>query len=919
VIRLFDLPGAAAALVFLSLSVTTSTARGQVVAAEPETPIDVPVPNGVPAVEAQVTLQLVVDTTGHVESAVVFSRVPADAPAAFDQAALDAVKKATFRASTRDGRQVRSRVEYVVVFHAPATSSATAAASAPADAGAPDAASAPEAAVVAADTAADAGAPDAANAPEATVASAPLPPVAASIPQALSHGPSVPVTLNEQDEDYAQVVEVRGIGWSSPRGIGDIRIKRELLEASPRQQTSEMLSAAPGFFVDHEDGEGLGNDVYLRGFDLEHGSGIEMRVGNVPINNPVHVQGQGYADVNFIIPEVVRSIRVLEGPFDPRQGDAAIVGSAYFDLGMEHRGTELKASYGSFNQARVVGIVAPEGADEETFAAFAVRQTDGFGENRASQSASMNAQYSFDAGLRDHVRLLATAYGARETLPGVVRQDDVDAGRIGLYDSYPFFTQGQGVQAARVILGADFDHVAPTGARFEFAPWAMFTNFRERQNYTGNIFSSQLDPELAGGMGDLWETTNVESAVGVTSRFHAAPWHFGSWFEATTEPGVYVRAGHTDQAKSLLSPTTLEAWDRRLDAGLDTLDAGAYLDLDLRFWKRLRISGGVRVDLLYVSVNDHLLYDVAAAQALTPNLAAAPADVGVVPGSLRATQGVAVGPRVTAQYDITPELTPVVSYGEGFRSLDATANVATSTGSMLTPPAPGTIGGAGPSIREGASPYSKVRSVEAGFRAQTLDAGYTATLSVFETWVDNELVFEATSGGFTTEGASVRRGIVASAVAKPVDWFLGSVAASVQSGTFNTLVAGVVHYIPQVPPVVLRADVTAHGKLAVVYGRPLTGRVGIGYTFLAGRYLTEATSAIKGPSYNILNANGSIRYANVELGVDGFNVLDLHYADDQEYYPSNWSVNLGTARASSAVHDIAAPPLTVVGSLAVYF
>ncbi len=879
-------------------------------------PIDVPIPNGVQAVEAQVTLQLVVDAAGHVESAVVASRVPADAPAAFDQVALDAVKKAAFRPSTRDGRAVRSRVEYVVVFHPPATEGeATAASSSPADAGAPDAAG-----PAATGTPADAGAADAASgAPATIIASAPSSAVAMPVPPTPSTRSSAPLTLTEQDEDYAQVVQVRGIGWSSPRGIGDIRIKRELLEASPRQQTSEMLSAAPGFFVDHEDGEGLGNDVFLRGFDLDHGSGIEMRVGNIPINNPVHVEGQGYADANFIIPEVVRSIRVLEGPFDPRQGDAAIVGSAYFDLGMEHRGTELKGSYGSFNQARVVGIVAPEGADEETFAAFAVRTTDGFGENRASQSASMNAQYSFDAGLRDHVRLLATAYGARETLPGVVRQEDVDAGRLGLYDSYPFFTQGQGVQASRIILGADFDHVAPSGARFEFAPWGMFTDFRERQNFTGNIFSSQLDPELAGGMGDLWETTNVEFAVGLTSRFHAAPWHFGSWFEAATEPGVYVRAGHTDQTKSLLNPNTLQAWDRRLDAGLDTLDAGAYLDLDLRFWKRLRISGGLRADVLSVSVNDHLLDDLAAVQALSPNLAAAPADVGVVPGSIRATQGVALGPRVTAQYDITPELAPVVSYGEGFRSLDATANVATSVGSMLSPPTPGTIGGAGPSIREGATPYSKVRSVEAGFRAQTPKESYTATVSVFETWVDNEIVFEATSGGFTTEGASTRRGLVASVVAQPFEWLLGSVAGSVQSGTFQTLVAGVVHFIPQVPPVVLRADVTAHGKLAMVSGRPLTGRIGVGYTFLAGRYLTEANSAIKGPSNNILNANASIRYANVELGVDGFNILNLHYSDDQEYYPSNWSVNAGTPRASSAVHDTAAPPLTVLGTVGLYF
>jgi hypothetical protein len=145
------------------------------------------------------------------------------------------------------------------------------------------------------------------------------------------------------------------------------------------------------------------------------------------------------------------------------------------------------------------------------------------------------------------------------------------------------------------------------------------------------------------------------------------------------------------------------------------------------------------------------------------------------------------------------------------------------------------------------------------------------------------------------------------------------VAASETSGTFNTLVAGVVHYIPQVPPVVLRADVTARGKLMDIGQRPLTGRVGVGYTFLAGRYLTEINDTIKGPSNNILNANASVRYANVEIGVDAFNLLNLHYADDEEYYVSNWSVKPGTPLASSAIHVIAAPPLTVLGSLALYF
>lgn len=509
-------------LLMVGLGLAPSIVRAQVVAAEPEAPLTAPFPEGAPAIETQVVLQLVIDSSGRLESAVVTSRAPASAPASFDTLALEAAKRATFHASTRDGRAIRSRIEYVVVFHPPE----------------------------ALRTAAPASAAVPLTAPQP---SARTPVAAPATPRRETSATPAPLSTNEQDEDYSQInISVHGVGWPSPRGIGDLRIKRELIDASPRQQTSEMLAAAPGFFVDHEDGEGFGNDVYLRGFDLEHGSGIEMRVGNVPINSPVHVQGQGYADANFIIPDVVRSIRVLEGPYDPRQGDAAIVGSAYFDLGLPNRGSVLKATYGSFNQTRVVGIAAPEQALDETFAAFAVRKTDGFGQNRASESGTLNAQYGFDIGTRDHIRLLATAYSVRSSLPGVVREGDVNSGLIGAYDSYPYFSQNQGVQTSRVILGADFDDSASDGAHFEFAPWIMWTNFRARQNFSGNIYSSQIDPELAGGLGDLWETTNAETAMGASSRFHAAPLHVASWLEATTEPGVYVRAGHTDQTTSLL-------------------------------------------------------------------------------------------------------------------------------------------------------------------------------------------------------------------------------------------------------------------------------------------------------------------------------------------------------------------------------
>ncbi len=841
--------------------------------AEPASPIVAPFPASAPHVEVQVTLQLVIDASGAVESAVELARAPKDVPDAFVEAAIEAAKAAKFVPSTRDGRAIRSRLEYVVVFRAPAEAVQSSQSSPPADA----------------------------EAPAAVEPSVPQP----SGPTAPAQRTAAPVS----EAANAGEVVVQGVSWASHRGVGDIRVDRETLTASPRQRTSEMLSAAPGFFVDHEDGEGLGNDIYLRGFDLDNGSGIEMKVGGVPINVPLHIHGQGYADVNFIIPEVVQSIHVLEGPYDPRQGDAAIVGSADFNLGVVERGYQLKTSYGSFGQARLVGIAAPRDANEETFAAFSLAETQGYGQDRASKSASVNAQYGTDLTHADHLRLLATGYGAHAGMPGVVRQDDVDAGRIGYYDAYPHYNStypancdsascaepAQGVSSSRVILSAELDHRTDTGAEFVFAPWFMWTDFLSRQNYTGNLNSSNLQPDLPS-LGDLWQLTNRESAGGVTASFHAPPRRVGKVLELVSEMGVAVRAGNSDQTKNLVNPANLAPWDYRESYGLNTFDLAAYLDLDLRFWKKLRVSGGARVDFLDVDIENKLA-------GVVP-----PVPTGALQGSTTNVAGVAPGPRVTVAYEALPELTPVVSAGQGFRSLDAASltlcnGAAVAPNSQLPPCKPG-------------SPYSAVTSFEAGIRSAVDRGRFTATLTAFQTNVANELVFAVDSGGYETERASKRRGIIASILARPTSWLLASSALSVQTATYDTLVAGTSHYVPSVPAYLLRVDVNAHGELLRLSDVPVTGRAGVGYTLIGGRHVNDN---IVSPANHILNALASVRYRFVEVGIDMYDVLGLKYADDTQYFTSNWSLTPGQQRASGGVHIVAAPPRTTLGTLTLYF
>ncbi len=118
------------------------------------------------------------------------------------------------------------------------------------------------------------------------------------------------------------------------RGTGPARAASEFnldigeLRAVPRGSAAEFLSLAPGFFLSQHGGDGKANQIFLRGFDAQHGQDVEFTVGGMPSNDVSNVHGQGYADLNWVIPEVVDRLRVLEGPYDPRQGDFAVAGSA---------------------------------------------------------------------------------------------------------------------------------------------------------------------------------------------------------------------------------------------------------------------------------------------------------------------------------------------------------------------------------------------------------------------------------------------------------------------------------------------------------------------------------------------------------------------------------------------------------------
>src|SRR5206468_929260 len=143
-----------------------------------------------------------------------------------------------------------------------------------------------------------------------------------------------PLAAHADEEPQPQQVVIEGargsrLGTVDSASAGSIGQKDLALRTMYRP--GELLEAAPGLIVSQHSGEGKANQFFLRGFNLDHGTDLAITVDGMPVNMRTHGHGQGYADVNFLIPELVQSMRVRKGPYFADEGDFASAGALRID------------------------------------------------------------------------------------------------------------------------------------------------------------------------------------------------------------------------------------------------------------------------------------------------------------------------------------------------------------------------------------------------------------------------------------------------------------------------------------------------------------------------------------------------------------------------------------------------------------
>src|SRR5580704_9932219 len=149
---------------------------------------------------------------------------------------------------------------------------------------------------------------------------------------------------------------IAGGAAAPPTMASQMTVTGQELNARPVARPGEILEAVPGLaVVMHADG-GKANQYYLRGYNLDHGTDLAIFVDDMPVNLPTHAHGQGYADLNWLLPETVDSLNIRKGPYFADVGDFATAGSLFINLRDSVDKNLVEATYGSFDYMRLFGM-----------------------------------------------------------------------------------------------------------------------------------------------------------------------------------------------------------------------------------------------------------------------------------------------------------------------------------------------------------------------------------------------------------------------------------------------------------------------------------------------------------------------------------------------------------------------------------
>jgi TonB dependent receptor/TonB-dependent Receptor Plug Domain len=649
---------------------------------------------------------------------------------------------------------------------------------------------------------------------------------ALALPAFANHGGPVtgaPQTIIIQGRHYDNA-----IGTQDAASAGTIR--RELLESRPAQRPGEVLEFVPGVIVTQHSGDGKANQYFLRGFNLDHGTDFSTRINGMPVNMPTHGHGQGYSDMNFLLPELVDRVEYRKGPYFATVGDFAAAGSADIRYLHSVAAPFAQVTLGENGYRRGVaggsGTVAP---GITALGALEALNTDGPW-TVPERVRKLNGLFTLSGGTRArgwHVS--AMGYRSHWTATDQVPQRLIDAGSLngqpfGRFDSLDPSTGGD---SRRSSLSADWHNDGPAG-RTQISAYAL----RYALDLNSN-FSYALERPADG---DQFKQTDRRSVYGVDAE-HTFNHDIGEW-PARTVAGLQlrhdrIRVGLYDSVERRITKTVR-------DDAVHQTQLGLFAQTSVEIRPELRAVLGLRADRLQARVDALSL----------------PANGGRAHDSL-------LSPKFTLVWAVTPKTELFLNAGRGFHSNDArgmTATIDPRTGNPV----------------DAVPVLVPLTGTELGLRTEAV-AGLQSSVSLWGLRSASELVYIGDAGGTEASLGSRRRGIEFSNRWQPLPWFLLDADFAFSHARLNDG--------SRIPNAIDRVASVA-GTLKNLQGWTAS----LQWRYLGAGALVEDNSVRSLPSstfnLRVTRSLGSVAGARASVTLDVFNLFDRKVNDIQYFYES---------------------------------
>jgi hypothetical protein len=428
------------------------------------------------------------------------------------------------------------------------------------------------------------------------------------------------------------------------------------LNMQPAKSAQDLLRLIPGLFIAQHQGGGKAEQIFLRGFDADHGTDVNISVDGIPVNMVSHAHGQGYADLHFLIPETVAGYDFGKGPYYTDKGDFNTAGYVAYYTKPAVDQDEIKMEVGQFQTLRLLAIVnllsdsAKKRGESAYFAAERLYSNGGpfaLPEHftRYNFFAKYNVNVNSNSKLTAEASTLKSDWRASGEIPDRAVAEGYIANRFGALDT------SQGGHTDRTNISLKLTSNLQNNWIIENQLWYSHYYFNLISNFTfyyyfpetGDEFQQYEIRDLGGYNGKVSKTAVVKNStftttIGAGTRYD----HIGPSELNHTENGdflAHLQYGRTQE-----------------------LNANAYIDETLNTGNWL-FSAGTRIDYFYFQY-------INLAPASDP-YASAIFD-GVNPNADKAT----VSPKLFAEYTFDSQFQLYLKAGKGFHSNDARVVVA---------------------------------------------------------------------------------------------------------------------------------------------------------------------------------------------------------------------------------------------------